>query len=79
MLLVDHDEAQIRQRSEDRRTGADHHPRLPQGHRHPGVETLASGKMTMPDDHLGAQVGEAGTETSDRLRSERDFRHQKNG
>ena len=27
----------------------------------------------MPDDHLGAEVGEAGAETADRLRRQRDF------
>ena len=75
--IVDDDEAEIRERGEDRRTGADHHPRLPQRHRHPGVETLAGGKVTMPDDHLGTEVGETGAEPSDRLGRERDFRNEK--
>ena len=74
VLLVDHDEAQVRERSEDGRTRADHHPRLPERHRHPSVETLPGGKMAVPDDHLGAKVGETGAEPADRLRRQRDFR-----
>ena len=74
VLLVDDDEAEVRERGEDGRTRADHHPRLPERHRHPGVEPLAGGKMTVPDDYLGAEVGEAGAEPADRLRRKRDFR-----
>ena len=73
MLLVDYDETQIRERGEDRGAGADHHPRLPERHSHPRVETLARRKVAVPDDHLGAEVGEAGTEATDRLRCQRDF------
>ena len=79
VLLVDHDEAQVRERGEDRGAGADHHPRLPERHRHPGVETLARGKVAVPDDHLGAEVGEPGTKPADRLRRERDFGDEEDG
>ena len=74
MLFVDHDETEIRERGKDRGTSANHHPRLPQRHRHPRVETLAGGKVAMPDDYLGTKVGESGAEATDRLRCERDFR-----
>ena len=79
VFLVDHDEPEVRERGKDRRTGADHYPRLPERHRHPRIETLAGGKVTMPDDHLGAEVGESGTQPTDRLRRERDFGDEEDG
>ena len=79
MLFVDHDEAQVRQRGEDRGTGADHYPRLSERHRHPCVETLSSRKMAVPDDDFGTEVGEAGAEAADGLGREGDFRHEEDG
>jgi len=76
VFLVDHDQPKVRQRREHRRTRAHHHPRLPQGHRHPRVETLARGQVAMPDDHLGAQVGQPRTQPPDRLGGQGDLGHQ---
>ena len=33
----------------------------------------------MPDDHLGAEIGEAGTEAADRLGRERDLGDEEDG
>ena len=54
VLLVDHDEPQVRQGSEDGRPRTDDHAGLPERHRHPGVEAFAGGKVAVPNDDLGA-------------------------
>jgi len=76
VLLVDHDEPEVGQRGEDRGTRTDDDAGLAERHRHPGVETFAGGEVAMPDHDLGAEVGEAGTETTDRLGRQRDLGNQ---
>ena len=74
VLLVDHDEPEVRQGREDRGARAHDHAGLAEGHRHPRVEPLAGGKVAVPDHDLGAEVGEAGAQAADRLRGQGDFR-----
>ena len=79
VLLVDHDEPEVGKWREDGGARADNHAGLAEGHRHPCIETLAGGQVAMPDDDLGSEVGEAGTETTDRLRRQGDFGDQEDG
>ena len=73
VLLVDHDEPEVGERREDGGARTDNHAGLAEGHRHPCIKSLAGGQVAMPNHDLGAEVGEAGTESPDRLRSQRDF------
>ena len=73
VLLVDHDEPEVGERREDGGARTDNHAGLAEGHRHPCVKSLAGREVAMPNHDLGAEVGEPGTETTDRLRRQGDF------
>ena len=73
VLLVDHNQPEVVQRSEDRRPRADADRRLAGPEPLPFVEPLSSRKRRMEDRY---PVAEPGLETADRLRGESDLRHQ---
>ena len=73
MLLVDDDEAQLRQRQEQRRAGADHDVDRPFGDQPPGLAALGLRQGRVPDRGCGA---EAALEARQPLGRERDFRQQ---
>ena len=76
MLLVDHDQAEVGERGEDRRARADAHPRLPRAHAPPLVVALARGELGV---HHGHGVAEALHEAARGLRGERDLGHEHDG
>ncbi len=73
MLLVDDDRAQVADRGEDRRAGADHDPLAAAAQRLPGGEALALAQRRVEQGHV---VAEGGAEAAERLRRQRDLRHQ---
>ena len=79
VLLVDHHQAEVGKGREDGGARADHDPGLPHRHGHPRVEALAGREMAVPDDDLGAEVGEAGAEAAHGLGRQRDLGHEEDG
>ena len=73
MLLVDDDQPEPAQRREDRRARADDDPRL--AARDPLALVAALG-VRQPRMEQGDALAEAGAEAAERLRSERDLRHE---
>ena len=73
MLLIDDDQAQIGIGQEQRRARADHHRHFVRRHRRPGARARARRQLRMPFRRPSA---EARGETVERLRGERDLRHQ---
>ena len=73
VLLIDHDEAELVERGEYRRAGADDDPRLTPMGGAPGVAALAGAALRMHDDDAGT---EAALETLDQLRRQRDLGHE---
>ena len=73
MLLVDHDQAEIGERQEQRRTGAHHHAHPALGDGAPGLAPLQAGQAGMPRRRHGA---EAILEAFQPLRGEGDFGQQ---
>ena len=71
VLLVDDDQAEVLERQEQRRAGADHDARLPGGGRAPGAAALGRGQRRMPLDRRAA---EAPREAVHELAGERDLR-----
>ena len=73
MLFIHHDEPEIGVGQEQRRARADHHRYLVRRHRAPRARARARRQLRMPFRRPGA---EAGGEAVERLRGERDLRHQ---
>ena len=78
VLLIHHDEPQVRHRGENRRARAHHHPRLAGGQGEPAVEPLAFAERTMPDDRAVVRRDGLQPRTQARhgLRGERHFGHE---
>ncbi len=73
VLFIHDDQAEIGVRQKQRRARADHHRHFVGGDRGPGARARAGGKLRMPFRGPGAEaLGEA----VERLRGERDLRHQ---
>jgi hypothetical protein len=70
VLLVHHDRAEVRERREDGRAGADHDPLLAGAQRAPLVVALAVGERGVEHRHA---VAEHGLEAPDGLRCQRDL------
>jgi hypothetical protein len=73
MLLIDDDQAEIGIGQEQRRARADHHLGLARRHRRPGARAFARRQLRMP---FRRRRAEACAEAVERLRGERDLRHQ---
>ncbi len=73
MLLVDHDQAEVADRREDRRAGPDADPRLARAQTHPLVEARARRQSRVKHGDL---LAEALAEACEGLGSERDLRHE---
>ncbi len=73
MLLIDDDDAQVRERQEQRRARAGDDPDVALRDASPDAGALATGHAGMP---LGRPHAEARGETVEELRCQRDFRHQ---
>ena len=73
VLLIDHDQAEVRVGQEQRRARADHHVHLARRDRVPGARALACAELRMP---FGGPHAEALREAVEELRGERDLRHQ---
>ena len=73
VLLIDDDQAKIGIRQKQRRARADHNLHLARRNRRPGARALARRELRMP---FRRRHAEARGETVERLRGERDFRHQ---
>ncbi len=76
VLLVEDDEADVRQRREQRRTRADHHLNQPFAGAPPGVVAFAFAQAAVDDGDL---FGESSSDTANGLRGQRDFRHAEDG
>ena len=76
VLLVDHDDAEIGQRREDGRARADDDTRAAAADVLPLVVPLAAGKMAVQHGDADFLPEETRAEMLDRLRRERDFRHE---
>ena len=75
MLLIEHDQAGIRQRAEDGGACPDHRVDGAGAGALPLVQALALGEAAVQQGHA---AGEAGREAVHRLRCQRDLRHQHN-
>ena len=75
VLLIEHDQAGIRQRAEDGGACPDHRVDGAGAGALPLVQALALGEAAVQQGHA---AGEAGREAVHRLRCERDLRHQHN-
>ena len=73
VLLVDHDESQVLERSEQRRSRTDHDPRRAGSHEIPLVVALPRRQSRVKH---GDFVAEPGAEAADRLGGQRNLRHQ---
>ncbi len=73
MLLVDHDEAEVRERREQRAASAHHHARRARADEVPLVVAFALAHARVHDGH---HVAEAAAEACDGLRRQRDFGHE---
>ncbi len=73
VLLVDHHEAEVGERQEQRGAGADHHRGLAGGDRAPGEAAGARGEVGVPD---GGSDAEARLEALQPLRRQRDLGQQ---
>ena len=73
VLFIDHNESEIGVRQEQRRARADHHRHLVRRHRGPSACARARRQLRMP---FRGPRAEAGGEAVERLRGERDLRHQ---
>ena len=73
MLLVDDDEAEVRERQKQRRTRADDNPRLPARRRGPDALALALRQAGVP---FGRPSAETRGEAVEELRGQRDFRQE---
>ena len=73
VLLVDHDEPEVRQRGEHRRAGADDDSRLPAVRRAPGIAAQAAGSA---ECMTTTPALKRRAEALDELRRQRDFGHQ---
>ena len=73
VLLIDHDQAEVRVGQEQRRARADHDIHLARRDRIPGARALACAKLRMP---FGRPHAEALREAVEELRGERNLGHQ---
>ena len=76
VLLIHNDDAEVFERGKNRAAGADDDPGCPAVDLVPLVVALAVGEVAVQDGDLLLHVREAGLEPLDRLRRQRDFRHE---
>ena len=76
VFLVDHDQPELGQRCEDGAAGADNDARMPVVDLVPFVVAFAGGEMTMEHRDPILYRRETALEALDRLRRQRNFRHQ---
>ena len=76
VFFIDHDEAEIFERREDGAARSDHDPRASGMNLVPFIVPLAFRQMAVQDRDAVLDFGETALETLDRLRRQRNFRHE---